>query len=470
MRKKLIVGLLSCFVLTAVFLTGCGSKKTKETSTSNTETVSEDENMEEETEQARKVGILYPDTLTEENEGEYKILKTSLEKKGYKVLVSFAEGDAQAQIAGIRDMMQEECEALVVHPADPYSLTEVLAEAKSQGITIISYEDLIMETADISYYVAFNARMTGQLVGNAIVKEKELEKARNNQTSCDIEFFMGSQDDIEALFFYNGILEILQPYLDDGTLVCRSGKLSFDEVGNLRRDARHVEKKFRSILQEFYPGEERIEIVCTGFDDAALRVQEVLQENGYEPGTENWPCITGMGSSVEAVRAIAQGTLMCTTFENRKNLAQTCADLVEICLEGEKPQVEETVQFDNGTKIINTMTCAAGLIDRDNYEMLIDNGHYTEEQIRPEVVISSTPVPEESEAGVAEASGEGKVQGEADTEEATGEAEEAEAAEATSESQEAEAEEATGESQEAEAEEATGESQEAEAEEATGEV
>ena len=113
------------------------------------------------------------------------------EKKGYKVLVSFAEGDAQAQISGIRDMMQEECEALIIHPADPYSLTEVLAEAKSQGITIVSYEDLIMETADISYYVAFNARMTGQLVGNAIVKEKELEKARKNQTSCDIEFFYG---------------------------------------------------------------------------------------------------------------------------------------------------------------------------------------------------------------------------------------------------------------------------------------
>ena len=45
---------------------------------------------------------------------------------------------------------------------------------------------------------------------------------------------MGSLDDEQALFFYNGLMEKLQPYLDDGTLVCKSGQITFEETGILR--------------------------------------------------------------------------------------------------------------------------------------------------------------------------------------------------------------------------------------------
>ena len=38
----------------------------------------------------------------------------------------------------------------------------------------------------------------------------------------------------QALFFYNGLMEKLQPYLDDGTLVCKSGQITFEETGILR--------------------------------------------------------------------------------------------------------------------------------------------------------------------------------------------------------------------------------------------
>ncbi len=47
---------------------------------------------------------------------------------------------------------------------------------------------------------------------------------------------MGSTDDNAALFFCNGVLEKLQEYLDDGTLVCKSGNMTFDATGILRWD------------------------------------------------------------------------------------------------------------------------------------------------------------------------------------------------------------------------------------------
>ena len=48
--------------------------------------------------------------------------------------------------------------------------------------------------------------------------------AKTAGESFTIEFFMGSPDDNDAVMLYNGVMEVLQPYLDAGTLVCKSGR------------------------------------------------------------------------------------------------------------------------------------------------------------------------------------------------------------------------------------------------------
>ena len=43
------------------------------------------------------------------------------------------------------------------------------------------------------------------------------ESQRRKKRTLTIEFLMGSPDDRDALFFYNGVMEKLQEYFDDGT-------------------------------------------------------------------------------------------------------------------------------------------------------------------------------------------------------------------------------------------------------------
>ena len=59
-------------------------------------------------------------------------------------------------------------------------------------------------------------------------------------------------------------------------------------------------------------------------------------------------------------------------------------------LTGEKVDVKDYSQYDNGVKIVGTFTCGAQMIDKDNYQILVDNGTYTEDEIAPD----STPAPE----------------------------------------------------------------------------
>lgn len=81
---------------------------------------------------------------------------------------------------------------------------------------------------------------------------------------------------------------------------------------------------------------------------------------------------------------MAEGKITLTTYLDRKELAQGGAKMALDYLAGEKVDVKDYSQYDNGTKIVGTFSCGAQLIDKDNYQILVDNGTYDEEEIKPD--------------------------------------------------------------------------------------
>lgn len=213
----------------------------KESDSSATESDSEDENVpvtQEPEVILDKVGVLLPEEGTDTNSSlERTELKSRLEENGYDAALYFAGEDADTQISQIRELLQEEnLKALVISPVDPYSLKEVLEEVSDASVPVIDYDDLIMDTDKIKYYVTFNSRSIGNEIGKSIIKKEELDKVRDAKESRTIEFLMGSPDDDFSLFLFNGIMEELQEYIDDGTLECRSGRLTYDENSIMRKN------------------------------------------------------------------------------------------------------------------------------------------------------------------------------------------------------------------------------------------
>ena len=267
---------------------------------------------------------------------------------------------------------------------------DILKTAKEQEIPVISYDSLIRDTADINYYVTYDTRAIGKDIAKEIIKKMDLDKAREDKKSYTIEFLMGSPDDNAALFLCNGIQEGLQEYLDDGTLVCKSGNTSFDDTGIMRWSETSAKTKLDSIISEFYAEEKAPDIICTAYDGFAYAAEEILNDSGLEPGSDEWPMITGYGSEAQAVKDIAAGKMSFTMFMDRKELAKGGAQMAIDYLTGEKVDVKDYSQYDNGVKIVGTFTCGAQMIDKDNYQILVDNGTYTEDEIAPD----PTPTPE----------------------------------------------------------------------------
>lgn len=102
--------------------------------------------------------------------------------------------------------------------------------------------------------------------------------------------------------------------------------------------------------------------------------------------------ISGAGCNEEGVRRIAEGKQTFSIFMDRRELADQCEEMVNIYLHGEDdPEVNDYEQYDNGIKIIASYLCEPQLIDDENYEILIDNGYYTEDEVKP----LATPTPTE---------------------------------------------------------------------------
>lgn len=395
MKKRavlLLVGILT------VFLSACGSNESAEAVKQSEEIEKQGKNSdseEQETEieepevEAVKVGILLPE------ESDQEFLRQKFEEKGYMPEFLIAENDADKQIEQFQALVEEEVAAIVADPVDAYSMSEALTLAEEKGIPVFSYDTLIMNSELVKYYATFDTRASGHLVGETIVAMKELEKAREEKLSYTIEFLMGTPEDSGELFFYNGILEVLQEYLDDGTLVCKSGKVSFDDTSVMRGSEMTAKNNLQSILNEFYSEEETPDIICTASDKYTYTVMELLDLRGINAENGNLPLITGFGSEADAVKNVAEGKLGFTLFQDRSELADICANMVDTYLAGESAEADNYSQYDNGKKIIGTYTCESKLIDKDNYQILVDNGTYSQEQIMPEI-LTPTPAPTET--------------------------------------------------------------------------
>ncbi len=330
-------------------------------------------------EEAKTVGILMPTQSSERWINDGANMKAQLEEKGYNVELQYAEDDTAMQVSQLENYVGKGVDCLVIAAVDSGVLVNAEAQAKEAGIPIVAYDRLLMDTDAVSYYATFDNKGVGTVIGNYIKENKDLDAAREAGESYTIEFFMGSPDDNNALFLYNGIMEVLQEYLDDGTLVCKSGMTSFEETCILRWSQETAQANCENILTRYYADEE-LDIACSAFDGFAYGIKAALQGAGYT--AENWPMVTGQDAEVMATKNIIDGTQTMSIYKDTRLLASKAVTMVDAVLQGTEPEINDTEQYNNGAITVPTYMCTPVAVDQANYEeVLIDGGYYTAEQL-----------------------------------------------------------------------------------------
>ncbi len=368
MKKHIAVML--CIVLFSVLCISCGGYEVTEIpSTAEEETVVVN----------KKVGVLMPTKADERWEYDAENIQKALEQDGYQVEVRFAENNPYTQINQIAELLEENVDCLVVSSVESEKLQEVLEKAKEKKVAVIAYDRMLMGTDAVSYYATFDNKNIGISIGTYIKEKENLEQLRKEGKHRTIEFFMGSPDDNNAKLVYQGVMEVLDEYLEDGTLVCVSGKTKFEDTYIMRWSKTLAEKNASQILNNDYK-EQKLDIACCANDAICSGVIASMEKEGYSK--EDWPLITGQDAGVEAVKNIISGKQSMSVYKDTRVLADKCTTMVKAVLEGIVPEINNAEGYDNGEMMVPSYLCTSVVVDKENYkEILVDGGYYTESQL-----------------------------------------------------------------------------------------
>ncbi len=327
-----------------------------------------------------KIGVAMPTQSSERWIKDGDNMKEKLEALGYEVDLQYAEDDVQMQVSQIENMIASGSQCLVIAAVDAGALTTVEAQAKEAGIPIIAYDRLLMDTDAVSYYASFDNEGVGTAIGEYVKTAKDLDAAREAGESYTIEFFMGSPDDNNAVLLHKGVMGVLQEYLDDGTLVCKTGRTSFEDTCILRWSQETAQQWCENYLTGFYADED-LDIACTAFDGFAYGVKAALQGAGYT--ADNWPLITGQDAELMACKNILDGTQTASIFKNTSLLADKCVTMVEAVMKGAEPEINDTTTYDNNVVVVPSYLCTPISVDKDNLQEVVveEAKYYTAEEL-----------------------------------------------------------------------------------------
>ena len=304
-------------------------------------------------------------------------MKSQLEAAGYEVDLQYGANDIATQVSQIENMIANGCKALVIAAIDGDSLGTVLAQAKEQGIPVIAYDRLIMNSDAVTYYATFDNWLVGTKQGEFIKDTLDLDNA--NGKTFNIEFITGDPGDNNINFFFDGAMSILQPYLDNGTLVCPSGQTEKAVVATPNWDTAEAQKRFENILGSFYADGTQLDAVLATNDSTACGVENALAAL-Y---TGSYPVITGQDCDIAIMKNLIEGKQGVSIFKDTRTLAAKTVEMIDAIMKGTEPPINDKKTYDNGTGIIPAYLCEPVACTSANYkELLVDSGYYTEDQLK----------------------------------------------------------------------------------------
>src|SRR5580693_4060382 len=268
------------------------------------------------------------------------IVKT-LQAKGYKTDLQYAEDDIPNQLAQIENMITKGVKVLVIAAIDGTTLSDALQKAANSGIKVIAYDRLIRGSPNVDYYATFDNFKVGVLQAQSIEKELGLKSGKG---PFNIELFGGSPDDNNAFFFYDGAMSILQPYIDSKKLVVQSGQTGMKTVGTLRWDGAVAQARMDNILSAHYT-DKHVDAVLSPHDGLSIGILSSLKGVGYGSGDMPMPIVSGQDAEVPSIKSILRGEQYSTIFKDTRDLARVTSDMVDAALSGKTVTVNDTKTY-----------------------------------------------------------------------------------------------------------------------------
>ncbi|MEI7346580.1 D-xylose ABC transporter substrate-binding protein [Dickeya chrysanthemi] len=293
-----------------------------------------------------KIGMAIDDLRLERWQKDRDIFVKSAEEKGAKVFVQSANGNEGTQISQIENMINRGVDVLVIIPYNGQVLSNVIAEAKREGIKVLAYDRMI-NNADIDFYISFDNEKVGELQAQYLI----------NKVPQGSYFLMGgSPVDNNAKLFRQGQMKVLKPLID-------SGKIKV--AGDQWVDAWLPENALKIMENALTANNNKIDAVVASNDATAGGAIQALSAQGLAGKV----AISGQDADLAAIKRIGSGTQTMTVYKPISKLAQDAATIAVLLGQGKKPESNATLN--NGKKEVPAFLLTPIPVDKANIDSTV---------------------------------------------------------------------------------------------------
>jgi putative multiple sugar transport system substrate-binding protein len=327
------------------------------------------------------IGVAMPTQESERWIKDGDAVKAGLEAEGYTVDLQYAQDDIPKQIEQIDAMITKGAKVLIIAAKDGTALTDQLQQAADAGIKVIAYDRLINESPNVDFYATFDNYGVGVLQATSLLAGlgvTDIDGAPVDGVTgpFNIELFAGSPDDNNTHFFFNGAMDTLQPFIDSGVLVVKSGQVTQDVVATQDWKLENAQKRMEDLLTAYYADGSKVNGVLSPYDGLSRGIISALTDVGYAVGPD-FPIITGQDAELDSVKAIVAGEQYATIFKDTRELAAATIEMTLAILAGDEPTTNDTETYDNGVKVVPTNQLTPYIVRKDDIQkLLIDSGYY----------------------------------------------------------------------------------------------
>jgi putative multiple sugar transport system substrate-binding protein len=314
-------------------------------------------------------------------------VKSGLEKLGYKVQLDYANDDIPTQVKQMSNDITKGAKVLIIASIDGTALSDQLDTAGKKGVKVIAYDRLINGNKNVDYYTTFDNYKVGVDQATSLLTGLGLVDADGKKTDkkgpINVELFAGSADDNNATFFFNGAMDTLKPYIDDKTIVIKSGQTSFQQVATQQWDANRAKQRMQNIIAKSYSSGDKVQGILSPYDGISIGIISALTGAGYGGSGTKLPIITGQDAEIPSVKSIIAGQQYSTIYKDTRQLADESVKMADDVLNGKKPEVNDTKSYNNKVKVVPSYLFQPVVVTKDNYKkVLVDSGYYSDSDLK----------------------------------------------------------------------------------------
>ena len=229
-----------------------------------------------------------------------------------------AEGAVQ-QVNQLRSAINDGVKYIVVTSIDYKKINEAGLLEQHPDVKLVCHDRFIQDNPRIAYLSSADTKEVGRTQALFLLNHFHSTGA----ATMTLEILQGPETDVNAKDYYEGAMELLKKYIDNGKLIVKSGKKEYNQV---KADSWNVEDEKKAMKDRLasYGAGECPDMVLAAADNAAQGAIEALTEAGITA----MPVITGQDNSVKSQEYIKNGKQTMTIDKNLKEMAYNTAMII----------------------------------------------------------------------------------------------------------------------------------------------